>query len=145
MRAALLLVGCIGCVAPLAPDVGPLAHAQCTDTDSDPSTEISYARDVQTIFEGDEYHCVHCHTPTGPTPLGLEVGGLDLSRYDTLMAGGRGGAVVVPGAPCESLIVEKVGEAPPFGARMPLDGPPFLDDEDVQVIADWIAEGARDD
>jgi hypothetical protein len=37
-----------------------------------------------------------------------------------------------------------VGEAPPFGARMPLNGPPFLDERDRQLLADWIAEGADD-
>ena len=28
--------------------------------------------------------------------------------------------------------------------RMPLDGPPFVDEEELQVIIDWIAEGASD-
>ena len=27
---------------------------------------------------------------------------------------------------------------------MPLDGPPFLDREELQLIEDWIAQGARD-
>jgi hypothetical protein len=33
------------------------------------------------------------------------------------------------------------GQARP---RMPLDGPPFLDKEELQLIEDWIAQGARD-
>jgi hypothetical protein len=27
---------------------------------------------------------------------------------------------------------------------MPLDGPPYLDKEETQLIEDWIAQGARD-
>jgi hypothetical protein len=54
-----------------------------------------------------------------------------------------GERIVVPGNPCRSLIVEKVREYPSFGGRMPLNGPPFLTDEEIQLISDWIAEGAR--
>ena len=146
MKLALFALALAACTDALAPDVGPIAHAPCVNDDSDPGRTVSFQSDIRAaIFEGDEYHCVHCHTPDGPTPLGLEVGGLDLSSYSSLLAGARGNPVVVPGQPCASLIVQKVGDAPPFGGRMPLDGPPFLDDGDVQVIADWIAEGAHDD
>ena len=31
-----------------------------------------------------------------------------------------------------------------FGARMPLDGPPYLSLTDLQLISDWIVEGAHD-
>jgi len=27
---------------------------------------------------------------------------------------------------------------------MPLSGPPFVDEEELQIIIDWIAEGAPD-
>ena len=27
---------------------------------------------------------------------------------------------------------------------MPFDGPPYLDPEEIQLIEDWISEGARD-
>ena len=80
-----------------------------------------------------EYHCPKCHTPGGATPQGLSVGGLDLESFETLRAGGvRSGAeIVVPGQPCTSVLLQKVGAGPPFGARMPLDGPPYLDEEDL--------------
>jgi hypothetical protein len=32
---------------------------------------------------------------------------------------------------------------PPFGSRMPYNGPPFYSPEDRAVLRDWIAEGAR--
>ena len=133
-----------GCFSPVAPDIGPIAHAPCSNADSDPAHAVSFSADLAGgVFT--EYHCAHCHTPTGVTPIGLEVSGLDLESYATLMAGARGTAVVVPGEPCSSLLVQKVGDAPPRGGRMPLDGPPFLEDDDIQLLSDWIAEGANDD
>jgi hypothetical protein len=95
----------------------------------------------------DSIHCVKCHTPGGATPVGLHVGGLDMTSYDTFIKGGvhsGNGLIAVPGKPCESIVVEKIGPAPPFGARMPKDGPPYLTAEDAQTIVDWIAEGAHD-
>jgi hypothetical protein len=40
--------------------------------------------------------------------------------------------------------VQKLESTPPFGSRMPLDGPPYLEDAEVLLIRDWIAEGALD-
>lgn len=147
MRAALLVLVLAGCLDPLEPEVGPPLHARCLGEDSDPATDVSFELDIrQAIFEGEEYGCAGCHTPDGETPIGLEVGGLDLSSHASLRAGGAigGDRVVVPGDPCASLLVQKLGEAPPFGGRMPLSGPPFVDAEELQVIIDWIAEGAPD-
>jgi hypothetical protein len=143
---ALALVVVAGCADVIGPDIGAPLHATCSDQDSDPGVDISFANDVEAIFAADGAHCLRCHSETGETPLGVEVGGLDLSEYDYLRAGGvRSGAdIVVPGLPCVSVLVQKTSDAPPFGARMPLDGPPFLDEEDRQVIADWIAEGAHE-
>ena len=52
---------------------------------------------------------------------------------------------VDPGDPDDSYIIMKV-EADPriFGARMPRDGPPFLDQKDIDPIRAWIAMGALD-
>ena len=141
---ALLLLCLAGCAQLIEPDVGPPAHATCSDTDSDPDHDVSFAHDVSGLL--DEYHCRDCHTPGGITPIGLEVGGLDLSSYDTLRVGGTrsGAAIIVPAMPCGSVLRQKVSAGPPFGARMPLNGPTYLDEQDLQLLSDWIAEGARD-
>ena len=47
-----------------------------------------------------------------------------------------GSNIVVPGRPCESVLLQKVGSAAPFGGRMPLNGPPFLNDDERQLIHD---------
>ena len=134
-----------GCIDKLEPTVGPPVREVCQNADHDLSRDVRFSADVSSII--DEYHCRDCHTPTGKTPIGIEVGGLDLSSYDSLRAGGvrSSGTIVIPGQPCESVLLQKVGEGPPFGSRMPLDGPPYLEAEDLDVISDWIFEGAVDD
>ncbi|CAN5248969.1 hypothetical protein BH11MYX1_BH11MYX1_31120 [soil metagenome] len=136
---ALLLVVLVGCTEP---EVGAPSRIACNGSDSDPAVAIDFGRDVATgVLAG---HCDRCHTPTGVTPIGLTIGGLDFSSATSLRRGGvQGGTdIVVPGDPCASVLVQKISAAPPFGARMPLDGPPFLSASQIQVISDWIAEGA---
>jgi mono/diheme cytochrome c family protein len=127
-----------------SPEVGAPLLARCADEDSDPGRAVSFRGDLAPLFQT---RCAGCHTAGGAAPIGLEIGGLDLASYSTLRAGGAvsGARVVVPGQPCASALVQKLGPAPPFGARMPLSGPPFLDDADLQLVHDWIAEGARED
>ena len=74
------------------------------------------------------------------------MGGLDLTSYATLREGGVVSEtdIVVPGRPCDSVLVQKISGSPPFGARMPLGGPPYLSEDEQQLVRDWIAEGARD-
>ena len=137
-----------GCLDSFVPDVGEPLRPTCTDEDSDPDEDVSFADDIVAgLFEREDLACRDCHTGGGATPLGLRVSGLSLSSYSSLRRGGdeSGPAIVVAGKPCESILLQKVGQAPPFGARMPLDGPPFLTEEERQIIADWIAEGAEDD
>lgn len=143
MKRLAFLAWLAGCADMLAPDVGPPLHAACSDAVRDPDRDVRFA-DVAAIIE--EYHCADCHTPGGKTPIGLEVGGLDITNLETLRRGGArsGASIVVAGKPCESVLLQKVSPGPPFGARMPVDGPEYLDDEDLELISDWIAQGAHD-
>lgn len=141
MRAVVLAVVVLGgCLDAIGPDVGAPLAARCVDEDSDPGTDVSFARDIQPLLK---MRCTSCHSPGG---LGFEIIGLDLTSFSALRAGGAvgGSSIVVPGQPCESIIIEKTGEGPPFGARMPLSGPPFLTDAQRALIHDWIAEGASE-
>lgn len=83
--------------------------------------------------------CAKCHSQQGI--LGAPPEGLRLvSLADTLRGGER--VVVVPGQPLASELYRRVsGLAQP---RMPFDGPPYLSAEEIRVIGDWIAQGARD-
>jgi hypothetical protein len=136
-----------GCLEPIAPEVGPPAQELCLDADSDPDTPVRFGADiVDVLFAREETGCHQCHRPAAPTPIGFEVGGLDLSHRAALLGGGvvSGSDIVIPGRPCDSILLQKVGVAPPFGGRMPLSGPPFLTDDERGLIHDWIAEGALD-
>lgn len=97
---------------------------------------VTYS-DIQPIIQ---QRCVKCHTADGlrgPPPEGLQ-----LKTRDLLLAGGDR-MVVVPGNPGASDLVRRIrGQSLP---RMPLDGPPFLDDDEIRLITDWIAQGAPDD
>lgn len=137
-----------GCVLDeVAPEVGPPLAGACDPADSDPDVDVSFARDLRPLLDRPrgEAGC-SCHTPTNGTPSGIALGGLDLGSYHAMRQGGvnTGGAIVVPGDPCASELVIKLSDTPAFGARMPLDGPPYLGPEELQLIHDWIAEGAED-
>ena len=71
-----------------------------------------------------------CHVAGGPH-------GIDLRTYKTIMAGGGDGPVVIVGDAKESEIVEQIVER-----EMPPNGPP-LDAAQIQLIIDWINEGAK--
>lgn len=133
-----------GCLDELSPDVGPPIVQRCDPEDTDPETDVSFRTEILALFArpSREGGCA-CHNPGG---VGRELGGLDLSSYGTLLRGGRGSGrdIVVPGDPCVSVLYLKTGEAPPFGGRMPLSGPPYLSDEERRLIHDWIAEGAHE-
>jgi uncharacterized membrane protein len=81
-----------------------------------------------------KYHCTVCHG--GPEPRA----GLSLESYASLMKGSKRGPVVISGDPAKSGLIQRVtGQAEP---RMPYTGPPWLTDEEVQVLAGWIAAEA---
>ena len=145
-----------GCLRAFAPDVGPqrasdaasasdatdATTAACTNAPANPGFTVSFSTDLQRgVFE--RGRCNSCHTNGG---IGVVQSGLDLSSYSSLRTGGgrSGAAIVVDGMPCASIIFQKIGTAPPFGRRMPYDGPPYLADADIAFVHDWIAEGALD-
>lgn len=120
-------------------DAGPDAAVSgtCQLADSDPETEVGFEQVRSELLLP---RC-SCHTIAGG--LGQVVGGLDLDSHAAALAGGRsGGIAVVAGKPCESLVVMKTGDTPPFGAQMPLSGVP-LSESARQLLVDWIADGAK--
>lgn len=82
--------------------------------------------------------CAQCHTDNGT--MGPPPEGYRLTSYEaTLSTADR--VRVVPGQPGASELLRRVqGHSRP---RMPYNGPPWLSAEDTQLIADWIAQGAR--
>ncbi len=104
---------------------------------------VSLARDVQPLFT---LHCVGCHGGASPeAQLTLESGRL----YDRTL-----GAVGVaswelppllriePGASDRSYLVRKLTGDGIVGERMPLGG--SLSPGEIEIIREWIDDGARD-
>ena len=148
-RLALLIaaLSISACLDELEPEVGELRAGVCTPEDSDPRYDVSFSEDVFPMFErkAPEIGC-GCHLPSSGRPIGIELSGFNLGSYGSLMRGGTtsGADIVVPGDPCASILVQKLSSAPPFGSRMPSNGPPYLSNTERALIADWIAEGAHD-
>jgi len=78
--------------------------------------------------------------------IGEETNGVEMTTYDKIMASvglQYEKPIVVPGKPEESPIIDKLTNATPkFGKQMPYELDP-LPAADVDVIRDWIADGAR--
>jgi len=104
------------------PTAGATAAAQ--PTAAAPAGAVSFANDLQPVFEA---KCAMCH---GASALG----GLKLTDYAGLMAGGATGKVVVAGDPDGSPIVVKMKSAHPA----------TLDATELQKLVDWIQAGAID-
>ena len=83
--------------------------------------------------------CVKCHTEKGL--MGGPPEGYRLASYaDTISTADR--VRVVPGNPEASELLRRIrGQALP---KMPFDGPPFLTVDEIALIEQWIADGARD-
>ena len=94
---------------------------------------VSYSTEIQPIFNA---NCAgsSCH-------VGGTSNGLSLSNYTSLMQGGNSGVVVIPGDPDSSIIVRRLEGA--IQPQMPFGGAP-LPQPQIQLIRDWIAQGAYD-
>lgn len=92
-----------------------------------------YAQHIDPILEN---NCVSCHGD------GKIKGGLRLDSYDGLMRGGKEGAVVVPGKPERSLLLERITLPPDNKHFMPAEGKPPLRPEQIAWIRAWVQQGA---
>ena len=130
----------------LVPDVGGAFPNECDESDSQPTTTVSFSESIRPLINRPMGGC-GCHLPSATgAGTGTQISGLDLSSLSTLRAGGlnSGSRIIVAGQPCESLMYLKLEDAPPFGSRMPLNGPPFWNSDELKLLHDWIAEGAQD-
>jgi len=122
---------------PATSTTAPTETAQATEpaAATDPAGQspqgatVSFANDILPIFES---RCVNCH---GGERTQEE---LDLKTHASLMAGSSNGPVVAPGDAENSLLVELVATQ-----KMPKRGPKLTPPQ-VQLITDWVNQGALD-
>jgi len=99
------------------------------------SETVSFKNDIAPLLLT---HCASCHG-LGRRPSGR----FDLTTFAGMLRGGDNGPAVLPGNPTESYIVKKLlGTG--GGQRMPANGDPF-DDAQMELMAQWITEGATFD
>lgn len=94
---------------------------------------VSFVRDVVPILTG---KCVRCHAGNRAR------GGLDLSTFTAMKAGGDSGPLLVRGQPKNSLLIERVLIDDP-DLRMPAGGQLF--DDEIAVLVKWVTDGAAFD
>jgi hypothetical protein len=85
---------------------------------------LTYEAVMQPLFTS---RCGNCH---GQTALA----GLNLTSYETAMAGGANGAVIIPGDPQASLVIQKQTASQPHFAQ--------LTEEEIELLKEWISAGA---
>jgi hypothetical protein len=90
---------------------------------------VRFAADVHPVLLA---NCIGCHGGTN---------GFFVDTYETLMAGGISGPVVIPGNGEGSTIIKKM-RGTTFGVRMPQGGP-YLPDSTINKISLWIQQGAK--
>jgi hypothetical protein len=139
----------VGGCEQLDPKVGP-ASVACTDADSDPAHTVSFANQIRplmdrTATDPNGHGCITCHYSTQSTHLCTDITGLDVASLGALRQGGitTGANIVIPGKPCESALVQKLQGDYFVGLQMPKDGPPYWSPDEIQLVIDWIAEGAN--
>ena len=89
----------------------------------------SFNADIAPILT-DRCAIAECHVVDGPHDI-------DLRTYDSVIKGGDEGAIVIAADAMESEMVEEIAEG-----KMPPEGPP-LEAAQIQLIIDWINEGAK--
>jgi uncharacterized membrane protein len=120
VASALVLAACGGGTAPAASNVNA--------TQGPAGANVSFAKDIMPLLQS---RCVNCHGGQQTSR------GLNMTSYDSLMAGSQNGPILTAGDATNSLIVQFV-----TAGRMPKGGPRLTPSE-VQLLTDWINAGAK--
>jgi uncharacterized membrane protein len=92
-----------------------------------------FARHIYPVLDT---KCVACHGTN------KEQGGLRLDSYESLMAGGKDGAVIAPRNPDGSILLQKVTLPPSDPHFMPAEGRAPLTPDEIARIHAWVLAGA---
>ena len=115
-------------VIPTEASTSQPTEAPATDSGAQ-TAAVSFTNDVQPILES---RCVNCHGGDRTEK------GLVMRSYAELMAGSENGLVITPGDAENSLLADLIATQ-----KMPKRGPK-LSPPQVQIIFDWINQGALD-
>ena len=99
---------------------------------------ISFEKDVQPILT---HNCLPCHPNSGG--MSLKPGEAHSNLVNVVSSSYSPKIRVVPFQADSSVICLKLHGMEGYGYQMPLNGIP-LEDEEIILIEDWIAQGALD-
>jgi hypothetical protein len=116
--------------------------------------QVSYSRDVAPILKA---NCAVCHTPGSP---GYIKSGFSVASYQDIMRGTRNGHVIAPGSAVGSTMVRLIRHQADPTINMPKNFTMIatehgsivlpgvnarqLPEHDVDIIAKWVDQGAKD-
>lgn len=123
------LVGFIRTLNPPAVQQTPATSPTAAGPTPTPSP-VSFSADVLPIFKA---KCALCHG---------NMGGWNSSTYESVMTSGDHAPTVIPGETESSLLAQKITGTHQEGTIMPPSGK--LPQDEIQVILDWITQGAQD-
>ena len=122
-----------------AGECGGTAVEDCTNECGGTNQDcVSYSSEIQLIFSA---NCIGCHND-GNSPSS----GLKLTTWANLMDGNsNNGPVVTAGDADNSILIQKILGTASFGDQMPPNDPTYFDShqDELQLIKDWINEGAQ--
>jgi hypothetical protein len=100
-----------------------------------PPKLVSFSKDVAPLLDK---FCATCHNADEDHPSQLF-----MDSYESLMKGGKHGVAVKPGNSKESLLLQKMDAEPPFGKKMPPSKKLILSPEQIEILRQWIDQGAK--
>lgn len=106
-----------------------------------PPANVSFANQIQAIFNA---NCIVCHATGGIADaiMHLNTGESFAALVNQPSVQNANLTRVVPGNSAGSLLFQKISSnSPPVGARMPLGMAP-LSQSDIDLITNWINQGA---
>jgi formate dehydrogenase gamma subunit len=114
--------------APLTPTPLPTPLPTSTPLPTlPPEAKITWNDGVADLFLS---KCAACHSSAA------QLGGLDLSSYQTALAGGDSGPSIEPGDPDASLLVTLMAQG---------GHPGQLDEDELARVRQWVADGAPEE
>jgi len=99
------------------------------------SKGVSFSGDVFPLIKR---RCMPCHASDSENPSEFF-----MESLPDIMKGGKHGKPIIPKKGDESILVQKLRPAPPFGEQMPLMTKKKLTDEEVEIFKKWIDQGAK--
>lgn len=123
-------------VRSLSLSLGAILALPCLAFSADAPEKISFHKQIRPIFQA---NCNGCHQPAKPE------GTYDTTSIAKLLKPGESGkAGIVAGKPDESYLLQQITPDKVGKAAMPQGKNPLVE-RDLQLIRQWIVEGAVDD